>query len=212
MSLSNLLAGPSRLVTAISRRVSIVKLPSEDDDAEQQLPLNPFTIDDPESDEEVLSTRTPHPPPPTKRISPPPPSTSRSLRILKRLTLILFSILLLSTLIHYIYSDPERWPTPWSELLSPSSTLTFQTLVPAAGRRYQGFIHPGENVLGWKGIRYAISPTGKRRFRKAVPIKVPVLGEGEEGEVVQAIEADEGCPRPNPDGGEGYVGKEDCLS
>lgn len=216
MSLAALFATPKRLVGAISRRVS-VSLPGADLDAEQQVPLHPFRIDDDDDAEDGLDGAAPREGIPAaagdrrgKRPSSAPPHTSAS-RTAKRVVVALVVAVGLYKLGVYLYSDPASWDQPWGDVFLGPATVVVPTLVAAAGQRYQGEVD-GKKVTSWRGIRYALPPTGKRRFRKAVPIKVPKLAAAALGEIANATQYDEGCARPNPDGLEGYVGTEDCLT
>lgn len=195
MSLASLLAQIARRVQPVSAQ-----------DREQQTPLNAFTADD---DDYLDSTQDYGQARYRKR---PGARCSIATGRWKTAALIFVAILGLWQLAAYLYSDPERWDPSWYDVLWGPRPVDVPTLVRAADRRFQGERYDGRNVVAWRGIRFAKPPTGKRRFRNPVPLRLPKLQDGEEGEFVNATRYDEGCARPHPEGLGGFIGSEDCLS
>lgn len=180
--------------------------PNLSSDPEEQQPLQAFTtVEEEETDEDQHGPKAqPKPRPPSA------PSPRTSLLTLRRAFAFAALIFVLYHLVDYLYSDPARWSVSWKETFWGASPVRLSNIIHTpSGRRYEG-VHEGDNVVAWKGIRYALPPTGPLRFRDPVPVGPAVAEVGEEWEMVNATSYDDGCPRKNPTG-EGFVGQEDCL-
>lgn len=115
----------------------------------------------------------------------------------------------------YLYSNPERWDKSWKDTLTGPRAVVMDPVVRAAGQKWRGEVDELEEFIGYKGVRYAEPPVGERRFRRAVPVAVEekTEEEWEQLEPIDALEWNEGCPRPenNIAGSEAHSGVEDCL-
>ncbi|KAF8320868.1 alpha/beta-hydrolase [Clavulina sp. PMI_390] len=111
------------------------------------------------------------------------------------------------------------WPFPWPRR-RPMFTLDFCTpsplgrfvVLPDGTARVRGIecLHSG--VRAWLGIRYAMPPTGPRRFAR--PVRLPVLGKDAEldTEAEEATKFGKICMQPPTSSQPKWAMSEDCLT
>lgn len=175
-------------------------------DAEESVPLNSL---DPEED-----FYYPSPSPSSRARESKPTSLLRSVAWKRWVILCTASYLFIKTYT-WLYSNPERWEKSLRDTLTGPRAVVVDEVVRAAGQKWRGLVDEVEEIIGFKGVRYAQSPIGERRFRRAVPVEVKERSEDEWEKLVpeDAFEWNEGCPRPENgvQGSEKHSGIEDCL-
>lgn len=175
------------------------------DDLEESVPLNAWSDSLEDTTVEADAGRKDD----TKSVT--PSSWKR-----RRFVLIVFGLTVSFYLIHYLYSDPERWDSSLYSYITAPSSIAVSPLVRASGKKYLGE-RSDSKVQYWSyiGIPYALPPIGDKRFRVAVPVAVDEWSEEEWNDmnVTETKHFDQGCPRPDASDPtrQRFIGVEDCL-
>jgi hypothetical protein len=140
-----------------------------------------------------------------------PPTTSFvPFRFHSALLPVVLIIIVIYSLLTFVYSDPTAWPS------SAGSLIIAPTVVRAAGVKYQGSRRGLDQFISFLAIPYAQTTSGEGRFRTARTFDKGSNKSEQDWKqvnITQASTPDTGCPRLDPDDPtkQSFLGTEDCL-